>query len=124
MSFSYFVYFQKQRTSKVYLLDATMVFPMALLIFGDGVKQGELSPREPYISVADTYLYVLSGNGWILYPNHFIFISSFKCDTQTSSVILKLRQLLGILLRKKAMHPSPIEQNSSDEQLIKWVYYF
>lgn len=63
LSFSYFVYFQKQRTSKVYLLDATMVFPMALLIFGDGVKQGELSPREPYISVADTYLYVLCGNG-------------------------------------------------------------
>ncbi|XP_058987315.1 ATP-dependent DNA/RNA helicase DHX36-like [Musca domestica] len=99
---NYFVYFQKQKTSKVYLLDATMVFPMALLIFGDGVKQGELSPHEPYISVADIYF--------------------FKCDRESSNVILKLRQLLGVLLRKKAMHPSPIEPNSSDEQLIRAIH--
>ncbi|XP_075152834.1 ATP-dependent DNA/RNA helicase DHX36-like [Haematobia irritans] len=99
---NYFVYFQKQRTSKVYLLDATMVFPMALLIFGDGVKQGELSPMEPYISVADIYF--------------------FKCDRETSAIILKLRQLLGVLLRKKALHPSPIAMNSEDEQLIKAIH--
>ncbi|XP_013110085.2 ATP-dependent DNA/RNA helicase DHX36 [Stomoxys calcitrans] len=99
---NYFVYFQKQRTCQVYLLDATMVFPMALLIFGDGVKQGELSANEPYISVADTYY--------------------FKCEPETSSVILKLRQLLGVLLRKKALHPSPIEINSDDEQLIRAIH--
>ncbi|XP_073825286.1 ATP-dependent RNA helicase Rhau [Musca autumnalis] len=99
---NYFVYFQKQRTSKVYLLDATMVFPMALLIFGDGVKLGEVSPGEPYISVADIYY--------------------FKCDRESSFVILKLRQLLEVLLRKKAMHPSPIEPNSSDEQIIRAIH--
>lgn len=53
--FSYFVYFQKQKSSNVYLLDATMVFPMALLIFGDGVKQG-ITEGQPYISAANKYL--------------------------------------------------------------------
>ncbi|TMW42859.1 hypothetical protein DOY81_012065, partial [Sarcophaga bullata] len=43
----------------------------------------------------------------------------FKCDDISSSVILKLREKLQILLQKKALYPSPIEINSKDEQLIK-----
>lgn len=32
-----------------------MVFPMALLIFGDGVKSGFTAKNIPYISVANEY---------------------------------------------------------------------
>lgn len=44
---------------------------------------------------------------------------SFKCDDNSSTFILKLREKLGILLQKKALYPSPIEINSKDEKLIK-----
>ncbi|KAM7353368.1 ATP-dependent RNA helicase Rhau [Cochliomyia hominivorax] len=98
---NYFVYLQKQKSSEVYLLDATMVFPMALLIFGDGVKRDVTSDGQPYISVANKYF--------------------FKCDENSSTFILKLREKLGVLLQKKALYPSPIEINSKDEKLIKAI---
>ncbi|XP_037812159.1 ATP-dependent DNA/RNA helicase DHX36 [Lucilia sericata] len=98
---NYFVYLQKQRSKEVYLLDATMVFPMALLIFGDGVKKGITAEKQPYISVANKYF--------------------FKCNENSSLFILRLREKLGILLQKKALYPSPIEINSKDEKLIKAI---
>jgi len=51
---SYFVYYQRQKSTALYLLDATMVFPMALIIFGDGVECGVIE-NTPYISVAKAY---------------------------------------------------------------------
>ncbi|XP_065358761.1 ATP-dependent DNA/RNA helicase DHX36 [Calliphora vicina] len=98
---NYFVYLQKQKSKSVYLLDATMVFPMALLIFGDGVKKGITSDNQHYISVANKYF--------------------FKCNEKSSLFILSLREKLGILLQKKALYPSPIEINSKDEKLIKAI---
>ncbi|KAH8263128.1 hypothetical protein KR044_004825, partial [Drosophila immigrans] len=97
---SYFVYFQRQKSTALYLLDATMVFPMALLIFGDGVESG-VTDHTPYISVAKTYF--------------------FKCDPETSAVVLNLRASLSRLLLKKAMYPAPIEENSDDHRLIKAI---
>ncbi|XP_060648750.1 ATP-dependent DNA/RNA helicase DHX36 isoform X2 [Drosophila nasuta] len=95
---SYFVYFQRQKSTALYLLDATMVFPMALLIFGDGVESG-VYDNTPYISVAKAYY--------------------FKCNPETAAVVLKLRDCLARLLLKKAMYPAPIEENSDDHRLIK-----
>lgn len=51
---NYFVYYQRQKSTDLYLLDATMVFPMALIIFGDGVETGVVDNRH-YLSVAQTY---------------------------------------------------------------------
>lgn len=50
----YFVYYQRQKSTALYLLDATMVFPMALIIFGDSVESGT-HENTPYLSVAQTY---------------------------------------------------------------------
>ncbi|XP_062143078.1 ATP-dependent DNA/RNA helicase DHX36 [Drosophila sulfurigaster albostrigata] len=97
---SYFVYFQRQKSTALYLLDATMVFPMALLIFGDGVESG-VYDNTSYISVAKTYY--------------------FKCNPETAAVVLKLRDCLARLLLKKAMYPAPIEENSDDHRLIKAI---
>ncbi|XP_034098072.2 ATP-dependent DNA/RNA helicase DHX36 [Drosophila albomicans] len=97
---SYFVYFQRQKSTALYLLDATMVFPMALLIFGDGVESG-VYDNTPYISVAKAYY--------------------FKCNPETAAVVLKLRDCLARLLLKKAMYPAPIEENSDDHRLIKAI---
>ncbi|KAI9585909.1 hypothetical protein GQX74_001756 [Glossina fuscipes] len=97
----FFVYFQKQRSTALYMLDATMVFPMALLIFGDGVVEGVTTNGEHYISVAEKYY--------------------FKCDPRTSCTILKLRENLEMLLQRKALHPSPIKPNSKDDYIIKAI---
>uniref|UniRef100_A0A1B0AIR8 RNA helicase n=1 Tax=Glossina pallidipes TaxID=7398 RepID=A0A1B0AIR8_GLOPL len=97
----FFVYFQKQRSTALYMLDATMVFPMALLIFGDGVVEGVTTNGEHYISVAEKYY--------------------FKCDPRTSCTILKLRENLELLLQRKALHPSPIKPNSKDDYIIKAI---
>ncbi|KAM8715778.1 hypothetical protein ACLKA7_002772 [Drosophila subpalustris] len=97
---SYFVYFQRQKSTALYLLDATMVFPMALIIFGDGVESGVID-NTPYISVAKVYY--------------------FKCNPETAAVVLNLRACLGRLLLKKAMYPAPIEENSDDNRLIKAI---
>ncbi|KAH8377425.1 hypothetical protein KR093_005401 [Drosophila rubida] len=97
---SYFVYFQRQKSTALYLLDATMVFPMALLIFGDGVESGVIN-NTPYISVAKAYY--------------------FKCNPETAAVVLNLRACLARLLLKKAMYPAPIEENSDDHRLIKAI---
>lgn len=51
---NYFVYYQRQRSTALYLLDATMVFPMALIIFGDRIESGVIE-NTPYLSVAQTY---------------------------------------------------------------------
>uniref|UniRef100_A0A1A9X0T9 RNA helicase n=1 Tax=Glossina brevipalpis TaxID=37001 RepID=A0A1A9X0T9_9MUSC len=98
---NFFVYFQKQRSTALYMLDATMVFPMSLLIFGDGVMEGSTENGEHYVSVAKKYY--------------------FKCDHRTCSIILKLRENLDLLLQKKALHPSPIQPNSNDDYLIKAI---
>ncbi|XP_001356858.2 ATP-dependent DNA/RNA helicase DHX36 [Drosophila pseudoobscura] len=96
----YFVYYQRQKSSSLYLLDSTMVFPMALIIFGDGVEAG-VKDRVPYLSVANTYF--------------------FKCNPETAKVVLELRTNLGRLLLKKALCPAPIEENGEEKQLIKAI---
>ncbi|XP_053956982.1 ATP-dependent DNA/RNA helicase DHX36 [Anastrepha ludens] len=97
----YFVYFQKQKSSSVYILDATMVFPMALIIFGDGVETGYTEKNIFYISVARTYY--------------------FKCDPATAKVVLELRKRLEWLMQKRALNPSPILPNSSEDYIIKAI---
>ncbi|EDW13519.1 ATP-dependent DNA/RNA helicase DHX36 isoform X2 [Drosophila mojavensis] len=97
---NYFVYYQRQKSTDLYLLDATMVFPMALIIFGDGVETGVVDNRH-YLSVAQTYY--------------------FKCSPETVSVVLNLRSSLQLLLLEKALHPAPIEQNSDADKLIKSI---
>ncbi|KAH8333923.1 hypothetical protein KR059_004546 [Drosophila kikkawai] len=97
---SYFVYYQRQKSSNLYLLDSTMVFPMALIIFGDGVEAG-VTQNTPYLCVAKTYY--------------------FKCNPETADVVLELRRHLEKLLLKKAMYPAPIEENGYERQLIKAI---
>ncbi|SPP79617.1 ATP-dependent DNA/RNA helicase DHX36 [Drosophila guanche] len=96
----YFVYYQRQKSSSLYLLDSTMVFPMALIIFGDGVEAG-VADRVPYLCVANTYY--------------------FKCNPETAKVVLELRTHLGRLLLKKALYPAPIEEHGEEKQLIKAI---
>ncbi|XP_064535091.1 ATP-dependent DNA/RNA helicase DHX36 [Drosophila montana] len=97
---NYFVYFQRQKSTDLFLLDATMVFPMALIIFGDGVESGVMDNTH-YISVAKAY--------------------HFKCDPETASVVLDLRTSLGLLLLEKALYPAPIEENSDAYKLIRAI---
>lgn len=57
---------------------------------------------------------------------HFIYIFfcsifSFRCNPETASVVLKLRNSLRGLLIKKALYPSPIEEDSHENKLIKYV---
>ncbi|XP_037709550.1 ATP-dependent DNA/RNA helicase DHX36 [Drosophila subpulchrella] len=96
----YFVYFQRQKSTDLFLLDSTMVFPMALIIFGDGVEAG-VTENKPYLCVAKTYY--------------------FKCDQETADVVLELRGNLEKLLLKKALYPAPIEDNGYEKQLIKAI---
>ncbi|XP_016976027.1 ATP-dependent DNA/RNA helicase DHX36 [Drosophila rhopaloa] len=96
----YFVYFQRQKSTDLYLLDSTMVFPMALIIFGDGVEAG-VTQNTPYLCVAKTYY--------------------FKCNQETADVVLELRSNLEKLLLKKALYPAPIEENGYEKQLIKAI---
>uniref|UniRef100_W8B7C0 RNA helicase n=1 Tax=Ceratitis capitata TaxID=7213 RepID=W8B7C0_CERCA len=97
----YFVYFQKQKSTSVFLLDATMVFPMALIIFGDGVATGYTEHKVFYISVGHTYY--------------------FKCDPGTAKVIMELRKRLEWLMQKRALNPAPIQPNSSEDCIIKAI---
>ncbi|XP_055837370.1 ATP-dependent DNA/RNA helicase DHX36 [Episyrphus balteatus] len=97
----YFTYFLKRKSTNVCLLDSTMVFPMALIIFGDGIKCGVNEKGSTFVSVAD-YLY-------------------FKSDPITNQIITRLRTSLGLLLQKKALYPSPIDFNSKDEILISAI---
>ncbi|XP_055918201.1 ATP-dependent DNA/RNA helicase DHX36 [Eupeodes corollae] len=97
----YFTYFLKRKSANVCLLDSTMIFPMALIIFGDGIKCGVNDRGSTFVSVAD-YFY-------------------FKSDSATNELITKLRHFLGLLLQKKALYPSPIDFNSKDEILINAI---
>ncbi|XP_017043836.2 ATP-dependent DNA/RNA helicase DHX36 [Drosophila ficusphila] len=97
---AYFVYFQRQKSSDLFLLDSTMVFPMALIIFGDGVEAG-VTQNQTYLSVAKTYY--------------------FKCGPETADVVLELRSNLEKLLLKKALYPAPIEEDGYEKQLIKAI---
>ncbi|XP_067646025.1 ATP-dependent DNA/RNA helicase DHX36 [Eurosta solidaginis] len=97
----YFVYFLKQKSTSLYILDATMVYPMALIIFGDGVETGFTEHQVSYISVARTYY--------------------FKCDPYTARVILELRKRLEWLMQKRALNPSPIQPHSSEDCIIKAI---
>lgn len=89
-------YYQKQKTTAVFLHDTTMINPWAVLLFGDMHKFG-IQDGEPYISVA----------GFI----------HFKCDDNTAMLIMDLRAGLDLLLEKKICQPSPIDW-SSDEGLL------
>ncbi|XP_050334370.1 ATP-dependent DNA/RNA helicase DHX36 isoform X1 [Bactrocera neohumeralis] len=97
----YFVYFQKQKSSSVFIMDATMVFPMALIIFGDGVETGYTEHKVFYISVARTYY--------------------FKCDPGTAKMMMELRKRLEWLMQKRALNPSPIQPNTSEDYIIKAI---
>lgn len=88
----YFVYYLKRRSGGVSLLDSSMVYPMALVIFGDRV-----SISETGISVAHM---------------------NFKCNLKTTALIMEIRRLMDILLKKKALNPSPIDKGSSDAVLL------
>ncbi|KAH8261901.1 hypothetical protein KR038_004474 [Drosophila bunnanda] len=97
---AYFVYYQRQKSTDLYLLDSTMVFPMALIIFGDGVEAG-VTENVPYLCVAKTYF--------------------FKCNQKTADVVLELRSHMEKLLLKKALYPAPIEENGFERLLIKAI---
>lgn len=58
---------------------------------------------------------------YILYIYIFGFIFSFRCNPETASVVLKLRNSLRGLLIKKALYPSPIEEDSHENKLLKYV---
>lgn len=53
--------------------------------------------------------------------NNYFFFFSFKCNPETATVVLKLRNSLRRLLIKKALYPSPIEEDSYENKLIKYV---
>ncbi|KAL5279930.1 hypothetical protein ACFFRR_004136 [Megaselia abdita] len=88
----YFVFYLKRRSGGVSLLDSSMVYPMALVIFGDRV-----STSETGISVGHM---------------------NFKCNQKTTELVMEIRRLMNNLLKKKALHPSPIDKGSSDAVLL------
>lgn len=90
-------YYQKQKTTAVFLHDTTMINPWAVLLFGDMHKFG-IQDGEPYISVA----------GFV----------HFKCDDNTAMLIMDLRAGLDLLLEKKICQPSPIDWNSDEGLLL------
>ncbi|EDW75986.1 uncharacterized protein Dwil_GK15229 [Drosophila willistoni] len=96
----YFVYFQRQKSNDLYLLDSTMVFPMALLIFGDDVAMG-VYENIPYLSVAKTYY--------------------FKCNEETANLVIELRGMLKRLLLKQALHPAPLNDCGDDNFLLEAI---
>lgn len=69
-----------------------MVYPMALVIFGDRV------------AVTDRGISVGHMN--------------FRCNENTTKLILEIRRLMDNLLKKKALYPSPIENGSSNAVLL------
>lgn len=56
-----------------------------------------------------------------IYSTDIVSFFSFKCNPETASVVLKLRNSLRRLLIKKALYPSPIEEDSFENKLIKYV---
>lgn len=86
------MFYLKRKSGGVSLLDSSMVYPMALVIFGDRV-----STSEAGISVGHM---------------------NFKCNSKTTDLIMEIRRLMNNLLKKKALNPSPIEEGSSDAVLL------
>jgi len=76
--YPYLVYFQKLRTSKVYIVDSTMVSPYSLLLFGGEI---EVNHRQECISV-----------------DHWI---QFRAPARIAVLIREIRKAVDILLQKK-----------------------
>lgn len=73
-------------------MDSSMVYPMALVIFGDRVSTSEDG--------------ILVGH------------MTFRCNSKTTQLVMEIRRLMDNLLKKKALNPSPIEEGSSDAVLL------
>lgn len=98
-------------------------FPWLLLFSGIVSRVVPMKTRHIYLSHRLISKYT---NLYILYINIYIFFVSnfsFRCNPETSSVVLKLRNSLRGLLIKKALYPSPIEEDSHENKLIKYVNF-
>lgn len=49
------------------------------------------------------------------------FISRFKCNEQTKDLIMELRSALNKVLEELVRCPSPIEWESDQGRLLRWV---
>jgi len=99
----FLVFFNKQKSSDVFLLDTTMVYPISLLIFGDKItiKQDLENEKKWLISLAD---------------NAF----QFESNKNTAKIILKLRNRFEVLLRDLALNPTAIsDDQGSDKNLVE-----
>ncbi|MCL4126913.1 UNVERIFIED_CONTAM: hypothetical protein GTU68_057752, partial [Idotea baltica] len=89
---SWLVYWQKVKTSKVYLYDTTMISNYPLLLFGQKL---EYDSKEKVINV----------DGFV----------KVRCDKQIADVIQKLRKELDELLEYKISHPGTTDWSESKE---------
>ena len=93
------VYHLKIESANVYLWDASIVSPLALLFFGETVRIGQekLSTGQIVETVsADDYV-------------------KFNCERRTSHVVQKLRLELDKILEKKIVNPGPTQWDSNRE---------
>ncbi|CAG5136541.1 unnamed protein product, partial [Candidula unifasciata] len=80
------VFFNKLKTSKIFLHDSTMVSPYALLFFGGDIK-----------IVVEDNTELVSVDDWV----------TFKASATTAQLVRDLRKQLDKLLTTKITHPGP-----------------
>lgn len=98
----FLVFHQQQKLSnQIFLMETTSnISSFAILIFGDRIKTN-CEGTTHYISVGD--------------------IVQFKCNSETSQLIIELRNSFNLLLEKIIADPSPIEKDSLEGKLLREI---
>ncbi|XP_030759237.1 ATP-dependent DNA/RNA helicase DHX36-like [Sitophilus oryzae] len=91
------VYYQRLKSSSLYIHDATIVYPLPLVFFGD-----------QFCRIHESDFSGVSINGTM----------RFRCSESTSAVIAKLRNRINSILEHKASHPGPIDWTVSSSEVM------
>nr|CAD7460824.1 unnamed protein product [Timema tahoe] len=91
----FLLYHLKLKSTAIFLHDTTMVYPLPLLFFGEGVDYYEENGTE-FIAVNNSI--------------------RFRCRKSTSSLVKDLRNRLDGLLEHKVTHPGVIDWSRTSEE--------
>lgn len=95
---SYVVYFERIKSSKIYLYDSTMIYPMSMVFFCHDLQVF----AEPDHKIIKAGEYML-----------------FHCSNELARIIVELRSWLDWLVEYRMCHPGVVEwKPDSDEALI------
>lgn len=91
------VYFLKIRSTSIFVHDATVVHPLALVFFGDRYNIQLADGGHNVVSISDRI--------------------RFKCSESTALTIKELRDRLNWFLEYKISHPGVVDWSSNGEEI-------